>query len=105
MNHIMLYIDAESGLNRKTYENDDLVKIKINKSQEPDNWGDEDCIKMVSVVTDCEITINPSIADDFQDVNSISFYRKDYYEPAYYIHAKNQTKTINDDGSITYIAR
>ena len=96
----MYHIDV-GAFSRINIENDDDAKIIIKKEGETDNWGDEDCIKMVTEALDYEIIIKAAVADKFKDVTKISFFRKDYYRPCYHTIG-NQEKIIEPNGDIKF---
>ena len=91
---------------RICYENDTLVTVNPLTPGITDNWGDDDCRKMVTLLTDCDITIDPSIAHNFDTTNEIHFIRWGYYKPAFAID--NQTKTTKEtkeDGTLVFHVR
>lgn len=93
--------------NRKTYADDSLVSIHLLEKGETDNWGDDDCRKMVTITENCDITIAPAAAKDFKAVsNRITFLRWGYYHPAYYIpNTTKITRIYHKDGSLTLQVR
>ena len=91
---------------RKTYDDDRLITIHNVKNGYTDNWGDDDCRKMVTLVNHCDIEINQIIAHDFDTVNEITFLRYDYYNPAYAVdHDTKTTKEILPNGNLVYHVR
>ena len=106
----MIYVDADFPsernnrliCSRNEYENDNLIQITDKNIIRTEDYGDEDVIKIISDIQSCTIHIDASIADDFKDVNRISFIRWYYYNPAYSIRGNTIEKTMNNDGSITF---
>ena len=102
----MLYVDIPSTpqklMGRLSYDDDNLITIDVKKDGGSDNWGDDDCNKPVTTVFEADIKIDKSIADDFKNVNNITFLRWDYYRKAYSLHRTKQIKEILDDGSIIF---
>ena len=84
------------------YDDNSLIKVTDMEVERTEDYGDEDCTKMVSIMRRCKIHIDKSIADDFKDVTYISTVRYNYYMPCYDMWDKTETKTVNPDGSITF---
>ena len=90
---------------RKQYTNNSLIRITYdNETAKTDNWGDDDCLKMITTVNACTITIDKSIARDF--INKIiRFIRWDYYKPAVFIEWNENTlihRKLDKNGNLTY---
>lgn len=91
---------------RNDYDDDKLITVKALTKGYTDNWGDEDCRKMVTLLTDCDIIIHPLIAHDFDTTTEINFVRYDYYKPAYAIdHDTKTVKEIKNDGTLIFHVR
>ena len=98
----MVHIGHSKAINSINIEDNNLVKIKnIHELFEMD-CGDEDCKKMITFVDKCDIIIDASVADKFNDVNQISSIRYEYYDPAYNIDSKDQIKEIDENGNIVF---
>ena len=98
----MVHIGQSKAINSINIENNSLVKIKnIHELFEMD-CGDEDCKKMITFVDKCDIIIDASVADKFNDVDQISSIRYEYYHPAYNIGSKDQIKEIDENGDIVF---
>lgn len=65
-----------------------------------DDWGDEDCSKIVTMLSKATVKISAEVADRFKDVVHIDFIRYNYYSPAYHLCCKMQSMTKADDGAL-----
>lgn len=87
---------------RKTYDGN-LITVKKLCEGYTDNWGDDDCTKMVTSLDTCDVIIDKSIADDFKEVTNISFVRYGYYKPAYHIDPNSTTtKELLPNGNLVF---
>jgi hypothetical protein len=101
----MVYIDVKKSsetLSKRLELNEADIKIEDVKITHEDNWGDDDCIKMVSDVAKATIKISANVAKDFEDVTSINFIRYNYYQPAYHLVCALQSKETMNNGSIVF---
>ena len=101
----MVYVDYKGENrynNRLSYEDNSLVHVVNREFLGEDDYGDEDCTKMVTRIGTCNIVIDASIADDFKDISEITFVRYNYYSPAYSINYTHCKKEYLEDGSIVY---
>lgn len=84
----------------------DLIKVENITDSETDNWGDDDCRKMVTLVHSGDILIDKSIANEFDNAPGIQFLRWGYYNPAYYIDPDSAvTKETLADGTLVFHIR
>ena len=95
----MIYVDTNDGRISIDADNN-KIRIKDIKIIDSDNWGDEDCIKMVTTITECNIIVDKSIASQLANCKKIAFLRWNYYKPAYHIIGKTQEFEYQNDGSI-----
>ena len=101
----MVYVDYKGENrynNRLSYEDNSLVHVVNREFLGEDDYGDEDCTKMVTRIGTCNIVIDASIADDFKDISEITFVRYNYYSPAYSINYTHCEKEYLEDGGIVY---
>lgn len=106
----MIYVDMKINCvnigNRLSLDVDDsLIQVKPLSEGWTDNWGDEDCHKMVTTLTDCDIIIDKSLKDEFKEVENISILRYNYYRPCYHIDHSRSVLTEKEeqpDGTIIY---
>ena len=98
----MVYV-SESGIGKRlAFDDSSLVKVSPLSEGLTDNWGDEDCIKLVTTVTDCDITVDSSIVEDFSKIENLSFVRYNYYRPCYHITGRLAGKETLEDGSMVF---
>ena len=87
---------------RKTYK-ENLITVRPLRKGYTDDWGDEDCRKIVTSLDTCDVIIDKSIAADFKDITTISFVRYGYYKPAYHIDPNSSTtKEILPNGNLVF---
>ena len=86
-------------------EDNSSVKCDIITAEPPMNYGDDDCIKMVSNVYEAKIHLTGEIAKEFikKNIQRISSIRYDYYNPAYAFWFTNQTVNIISDDNVEII--
>ena len=98
-----------------SFDDNSLVKFHGMTCGDLENWGDEDCHKMVTNAFDCDIHIDKSIADQFirrtergnDGYKTIWFLRYDYYHPAFHLMLDEGDLSVEkqEDGSIVYHLR
>ena len=101
----MLTIDVPNRLNGITIDDNDAVSVRIIEEGDSDNWGDDDCIKMVTILYACEIRIKKAYAELFKNISRINMYRRGYYNPAYCIDDKSQDKYYAENGDLIFRTR
>ncbi len=98
----MLRIDVPDKINGISINDNNAINIKILKKGESDNWGDDDCIKNVTIIYACEILIKKAYAHLFDNVSHIDMYRRGYYDPAYCFDDEAQEKHYNNNGDLIF---
>jgi hypothetical protein len=100
----MVYVDIKSEVTRAIYDrltiDESDIKISNISVIDKDNWGDDDCIKMVTTVDRIDILIEPSKAALFENVVDIQMIRYNYYQPAYHLNCRQESIEKQPDGSI-----
>ena len=83
---------------------DDSSKVTVRNIKVVDtiDCGDEDCTKMVTIVSGCDVYIDASESDLFENIIDITMVRYNYYQPCYDIDAESCEKEILADGTIVY---
>lgn len=82
-------------------KDNNLVECNIIQSKGPDNWGDDDCPKMVSDVTKAEVILKDEVAKQYiKRPGKIDFIRYHFYNPAYHFDKTNQEYTIINDSLV-----
>ena len=106
----MIYVDGKINCicvgNRLSLDvSNDKIKVVVLKEGVEDNWGDDDCHKMVTTLTDCDVIISAELKDEFEGVEDISLVRYNYYKPCYYIDhnlAELKDREVRPDGTIIF---
>ena len=105
----MIYVDKKINCidkgNRMTVEgNNSLIQVVPLIEVSTDNWGDDDCHKMVTTLLSCDIIVDKSLKDEFKEVENISILRYNYYDPCYFIDHRSELKEKEEksDGTIIY---
>lgn len=99
----MVYIDIKNDssiIPDRIILDDNDIKVSNIKEINSDNWGDEDCIKMVTTVSSIDIKITANAAHKFTNVKDIRMIRFNYYQPSYHLNCSMQSSDKLADGSI-----
>ncbi len=100
----MVYVDIKTTT--KPYDRIiiDESDIKLSNITEvrTDNWGDDDCEKMVTTVSAMTIEISKNIAERFNDVTDIQMIRYNYYRPAYHLNCHQVSCEKQANGSLLF---
>ena len=102
-----IYVDINKLNNRISIDGEkDLIKVTNRHITEEMDLGDEDVIKMVTYLNNCDILIDKSIADKFNSAETIKSVRYGYYMPCYSIERETtQEREDLADGSIIFRIR
>ena len=99
----MVYIDIKKETSpicdRITIDESDIEISNIVKI-DTDNWGDDDCPKMVTTVSAIDIKIKENVASKFNEIKDIMIIRYNYYNPAYHLNCHQQSCETQPDGSL-----
>lgn len=99
----MVYVDIKkdsSILYDRIILDDTDIEVSNIKEINHDNWGDDDCIKMVTTVSAIDIKIKATAVSKLTKVSDILMIRFNYYQPAYHLNCSMQSCEKLPDGSL-----